>query len=168
MRLKIKMLFLFLFFSVAASSQTAKIQAMFIYNFTKFVDWPKSSHSNNFVIGVLNDAELFTHLTEVVAGKRMYAEPIIVRKLTNGDLLDSLQILFVGASQCEKLPLICEQIKDREILVVANCADGIDYGAAISFQIVANKQRFSLSQSSFERHNLQMKPELKNFALEVK
>ncbi|MDA3866619.1 MAG: YfiR family protein [Salinivirgaceae bacterium] len=168
MRLKFKVLLLFLFFSAAASPQAAKIQAMFIYNFTKYIDWPESSRSNSFVIGVLNDVELYTRLTEVVAGKKMNALPIVVNKLTNSALTEQIHILFVGASQCEKLPSICNKLEDREVLIISNCPDGIDHGAAISFVVVANKQRFSLSRQNFVKHKLQMKPELENFALKVK
>ena len=45
-----------------AQVEMSRAQANFIYNFTKFFDWPQTEKSGDFVIGVLGSKSLFTNL----------------------------------------------------------------------------------------------------------
>ena len=40
----------------------AKIKAVYIYNFTKYIEWPKEYREQIFVIGVLGESALFDEL----------------------------------------------------------------------------------------------------------
>ncbi|MDB9964033.1 YfiR family protein [Vicingaceae bacterium] len=47
----------------------AKIKAVFLYNFTKYIEWPKGSIDESFKIGIYNNAEMYRFLTEMAAVK---------------------------------------------------------------------------------------------------
>ena len=40
----------------------AKIKAVFLYNFTKYIEWPEGKREGNFVIGVLGQSPVFSEL----------------------------------------------------------------------------------------------------------
>ena len=43
----------------------AKIKAVFIYNFTKYIEWPKESSTGSFKIGVYENKLLYDELIKM-------------------------------------------------------------------------------------------------------
>lgn len=54
-----------------AQVELARAQAMFMYNFTKFFDWPQTEKTGDFVMGVLGDRDLASELERATSGKKM-------------------------------------------------------------------------------------------------
>src|SRR5450631_2903001 len=76
-----------------------QIKAGFLFNFTKFVEWPPESFGDAnapMVIGIVGDSAIEKLLMEVAAGKSVNGRPVVVKR--SKDLLDvkSCQIVFVG------------------------------------------------------------------------
>ncbi len=44
---------------------------MFIYNFSRLIQWPAGSNTGEFIIGVFGDNEVFNSLSSFVANKKV-------------------------------------------------------------------------------------------------
>ncbi|NJM16808.1 MAG: YfiR family protein [Bacteroidales bacterium] len=53
-----------------AQTGISKAQAMFLYNFSRLVEWPASAKSGDFVIGILGNSSIVEELTAYTQGKR--------------------------------------------------------------------------------------------------
>src|SRR6202044_1020480 len=76
--------------SVAAADSPSEYQvkAVFLFNFSQFVDWPAqafTSPTEPFVIGILGTDPFGSHLDETVRGERIAGPPILVRRFTKVD-----------------------------------------------------------------------------------
>ncbi len=59
-----------------------EIKAVFIYNFTQFIQWPEESFDpsqEGFVIGVLGENVFGKYLEEAVAGETCQSRPIVIK-----------------------------------------------------------------------------------------
>lgn len=112
--------FTFYFFSVQdshAQVSTRKLEAIYIYNFTKYIDWHNKEEA--FVIGVLKDTEIAGELTENLKGKVVNKTPIEVKTIQNISDAANCQILYLPKSGSQELNALLQTISDKNILLVA-------------------------------------------------
>ena len=67
-----------LLFSKAIAQETKYI-AVFLYNFTRYVDWPNNVRTGDFVIGVLSDDNIYNELMGIANGKSVGGQIVSVR-----------------------------------------------------------------------------------------
>src|SRR5260221_9445437 len=75
-----------------------EIKAGFLFNFTKFVEWPEGTFADSrapIILGVVGENPLGNLLTETAAGKFVNGRPVVVRQFKEGQDLRSCQVLFV-------------------------------------------------------------------------
>lgn len=77
-----------------------EIKAVFIYNFTQFVQWPEESFQSpddKFVIGILGENVFGKALEEAVAGEHYQSRPIVVEYYPTVKAIGKCHILYVGS-----------------------------------------------------------------------
>ena len=74
------LLFAGLFWFSTANGQSEKFKALFIYNFTNYIDWPGGS-GNTFVITVYGDSPIVGELENISKIKKVGVASIEVRKV---------------------------------------------------------------------------------------
>ena len=84
---KLAVLLFLLIFALQAAGQRAseyQLKAAFVYNFTKFIDWPgESVRSLTFQICVLGQNPFGSELTQLTDGKVIEGHPVQVLIVTN-------------------------------------------------------------------------------------
>ena len=63
--------------NLPVKSQDEKLKAIFVYNFTKYVNWP--TRSGNFVITVLGKSPISTEILSIASKKTVGNSPIEVK-----------------------------------------------------------------------------------------
>jgi hypothetical protein len=149
----------------------AEIQAAFIYNFTKFVEWPSdvfASKTQPIVIGVLGTSGLTDELVTIVEGRKVNGRPIIVRVVADGGDLEPAQVLFVGEVEDARFAALKPLIDDAPILTVGESAAFTAAGGAFRFVQHEGKLRFEINMTSVDRHGLKVSGELQKLATVVR
>lgn len=118
----------------SAEGLTRDLKVVYLYNFTRYVDWPDDSIGDAFVISVVGDADMAEALRALErSDKRAEGRPIRVRELpATGDINDA-QILFVGAAARSELPRILARTRGKPILLVGDSPGLAAQGVAINF-----------------------------------
>jgi hypothetical protein len=150
--------------SVLSSTQ---IQAAFVYNFTKFVEWPEqtfTSRTQPLVIGVLGEGPLAGELATIVEGRKINGRPLVVRSISADDDVGAPQVLFVSATQVERFAAIEGGIREMPILTVGESQEFSDAGGAFRFLQQDGKLRFEINMSSVEQSGLKVSGELQKLA----
>lgn len=78
-----------------------QVKAVFLFNFTQFVDWPAQTFTNAqapFVIGVLGRDPFGSALDEAVRGETVNGRSLVVQRYRSVEELKPCQILFIDRS----------------------------------------------------------------------
>ena len=84
------------------------LHANIIYRFTKYIDWPDSNNSGDFVIGIVGDTPLYDELEDFTENKTVGNRKIVVKKMTSSADSYSCQILFISDDKSKSLKKIAE------------------------------------------------------------
>src|SRR4051812_10996398 len=79
------MAFLFSAFKPVSEGNEYEIKAMFIFNFTKYVEWPETKNADEFIIGVYGESEILEPLEKIAAQKKVNDKRIVIKQLSADD-----------------------------------------------------------------------------------
>ena len=144
-----------------------QVKAGFLYHFTAFVDWPESAATDSIVIGLLGGDEVEAELRRIVATKRAPGRSVTVRRLQPGEDVSGIHILYVGATESQRLERLVAAVRGKPTLVVSDTTDGLERGATINF-VTADRVQFEVSLESAQRGGLRVSPRLLSVAIRVK
>lgn len=150
--------------SSAAKAQSApltedQIKAGFLFNFTKFVEWPPEifgGANSPIVMGIVGDSLVGKLLTEVATGKSVNGRPVMVKQLKEGQDLKTCQIIFLGSSDEKHMFQLLEGLKESSVLTVGEMPGFIHAGGMINFFIEENKVRLEINLDAATRVRLKI------------
>ena len=144
--------------------QNEKFKALFIYNFTNYIDWPGGIHGT-FVIAVYGDSPIISELQAISKIKKVSGSSIEVRKAGSVAEIGNANIVFVPASKKRSLAEINQTLAGKAILLVSDNASS-DFG--INFVEVDQKQSFQVSKTNLESHKLKVNSTLISLGMLVR
>jgi hypothetical protein len=144
------------------------LKAAFLYNFTKFVDWPPSAFpdaGSSLKICVLGE-DPFGRSLKALAGEN---EEVGGRKLTviSKESLPrpgGCQVLFISRSEQERLPQILAAVKGAPVLTVGDSRGFLDHGGIINFILEGSKVRFEINPEAADRVGIKISSKLLRLA----
>lgn len=146
----------------AAQSTVSQAQSIFIYNFTRLIEWPNKD--GDFVIGVFGSSELASDLEKYTAGKRVGLQKIVVKKYKDVEEIGKCNIIFVAASRTSKAADVVSKVSGGHTLIVGEKRGIIESGAAISFLMIDDKLKFELKSSNASKYGLKVNSKLEAMA----
>lgn len=144
------------------SSAKIKMEVVYLYNFTKYVDWTGGGDKDKFVIGVLGSPEMKEELGKSLTGKKVGTKDIEIKDIEIGQVIDC-SIVYLGSSQSNSLSAVNAKIKGKNILLVTQ-EDLAEKGACISFFMQKGKLKFKLNQAALRDSGLKASENLLTFA----
>lgn len=150
----------------AQSPTESQVKAVFLYNFTHFVEWPTSSYehaSSPFVIGVIGKSDLGRALEETVRGESVKGHPIKVVYFSDLSQLKPCHILYVAASESENLSQIMKRVR-KGTLTVSDAPTFHDAGGMIVFLKQDNKIRLAANKAALDSSRLDVSSKLLRLA----
>lgn len=155
-------------YSPSNPDTNAKIKAVFIYNFTKYIEWPENYKTGEFTIGILgeNDA-LFKELNQMSKVKKVANQTFSIKSYSQIGDVSNPHILYIPADSAEALSKAVDKLKGKSTLIVTEKPGMAKKGSAINFVIVGNRQKFELNKNTAEKHNLKVASTLEKLAVLV-
>lgn len=126
-----------------AATREYDLKAVFLYNFATFVEWPPAAFGSPeapFVIGVLGQDPFGSALDEVAAGEKVKGRRLVVRRCRTIEEGAACHILFISASERDRLPEILRAVQGRPVLTVADMPRFVEAGGIIGFSTAARLQ----------------------------
>jgi hypothetical protein len=108
-----------------------EVKAAFLYNFTKFVEWPRAIDSGSFSICVLGDDPFESAIDRLVNGKTVGGHPLQVRRIKDGADSRQCQIVFLSASEKGKASKLVETVRGSAVLTVGESQDFLRMGGMV-------------------------------------
>jgi hypothetical protein len=154
---------LILFYSfntVQAQDDNYSIHANIIYHFTKYINWPASQKTGDFVIGVAGDSPLYEELKKTVANKMVGNQKIVIKKVSASASAFNCHILFLSDDESESIRKIAARTNDSGTLLVSESEGLAQKGSCINFSIVSDHLKLEINKNNIEQRNLSIASEL--------
>jgi hypothetical protein len=152
---------LLIFLALLFSSNTpppadpnAKIKVIFIYNFTKYIEWPSTYKQGDFLIGVLGSTSLLPDLENLAKTKTIGSQKCVVKSFATVKDIQKCHILFIPTEKSDELENVLKKIKGMSTLVVTEKEGLARKGSVINFVNVENKQKFELNKTNASKKGL--------------
>ncbi len=149
----------------AGSSSEYELKAAFLYNFTKYVDFP--GEKGPFVIGILGDDPFGSAIDNIVQGKTVNGRSIIVKRLKSEAEGKACGLVFFGADQSDKLSHLTAAFKGSPALTVSDSEGAIQKGVMIELIVEQNKIRFEINNGYAKASHLSISSKLLGLAKQV-
>lgn len=149
--------------SAAAAATEYQVKAVFLFNFSQFVDWPPAAFagpSTPITICVLGRDRFGAALDESVQGEIVNDRPLAVQRYRRVEELGNCHILFIDRSEASKLPQILAPLAARNILTVSDMDDFAGRGGMIHFITVGNKIRLRVNLAAAQAASLEISSKL--------
>jgi hypothetical protein len=148
-------------------NSVAEAKSIYIYNFSRMVQWPTESYSNGFTIGVIGANEVYSYLVPYVKNKKVGNLPITVKKFDDASGLSQCNIIYVGNSKIQHFSEIVSRLQGSNSLIITEKKGMINSGAAIDLYIDLDqsKIKFVLNASNAEKYDLTVSKGLSDMAM---
>ena len=140
-----------------------QVEAVFLFNFTQFVDWPPASFPDGeapIVIGILGDDPFGAYLDETVRGEKVDRRPLVVRRWRHGEDIGDCHVLFVSRSESDRLDQIVEGLKGRSILTVGDDGAFIRHGGMVRFVTESDRVKVHINAQAVRASGLTISSKL--------
>jgi hypothetical protein len=151
----------------AAEAQASEdeVKAAFVYQFTRFVEWPDDrGAAGAFVVAVVGTDLSGAAVERALAGKKANEPPIAGRRLSELPDAAGARILFVGASEEASLARILAAVDGRAVLTVGESPDFAQRGGMIGFRTVDKRVRFEINAEEAAKAGLKISSEVLKLA----
>lgn len=152
-------------------SKEYQLKAAFLYNFSKFVQWPPErfpDEKSPIVIAVLGDNPFGAELENAVRGRLVNGRPIVVKIIDSLEQAGAAQVLFVEAKEERRLGDSLALLHRASVLTVGETRQFAAMGGIITFTLAEDKVRFEINQLAGEQAGLRINAQLLKLATPVR
>jgi hypothetical protein len=140
----------------------AGVKAAFLYNFTKFVEWPDSAFaapSSPFVVCAFADGSFRKKLEATLEGEQVQGRRIT---MAPADLDDarSCHLLYFAKSESEWQARILPALRQVPVLSVGEGQQFLEQGGLIAFLLEDDRVRFAINKRGADAAGLSVKSQL--------
>ncbi|MEO8147467.1 MAG: YfiR family protein [Bacteroidia bacterium] len=140
-----------------------RVKAIFLFNFTRFIDWPDSSFGTKdapLVIGIIGEDPFGAYLDETVAGEKCGTHSILIQHYTEVTEINSCHILYINLSDPAQIKTILNTLAGRSILTVNDNPDFPRWGGMVRFFTENNKLRLQINAATTKAAQLNISSKL--------
>lgn len=142
-----------------------KMYAGFIYNFTRYIQWPANKSTGDFVIGYVGGSEIAAPLNELAATKNVNGRKIVVKKIAAPAEASACHVVFFSKTASASVASFKTAMKSGSALVITEHAGMTDKGSIINFIQEEGKVKFELKDSEALAYGLKVSADLKKLAI---
>lgn len=146
-----------------AAPTAQQVEAVFLFYFSQFVDWPPRAFAGErspIVIGVLGNDPFGGALDQAVAGEQVNGRPIVVRRLKSIGDAAGCHILYISSSESPQLPQILSTLKGHSVLTVSDLDRFLQNGGMIRFALIDQHVRLFINARAAQAAGLTLSSKL--------
>jgi len=150
---------------VPAFAQNYRMHSVFIYSFTRYVQWPDAYNQGDFEIMVLGDSPILEELKAMAQAKKVGDRTIKITRISSPSEIRKCNMLFVPDEKSDQIADIVTRVSNQSILIVTEEKGLASKGSDINFIVKDGKLAFELNQASVNKQGLKVSNELTRLAI---
>jgi uncharacterized protein DUF4154 len=150
----------------AAAPTEYEVKAAFLYNFARFVEWPRDAPGGEgaFVVTVLGRDPFGSVLDDTLRGKTIDGKRVVVRRALRSEDVGHSHILFISDSEKDRLPDILKSLDAAPVLTVGDMSQFAERGGVIRFKVDQDRIRLEINVAAAQRSRLKISSQLLKLA----
>jgi hypothetical protein len=156
--------------SAAEGASEYEVKAAFLFNFTKFVEWPGTAFaadSDPITICILGENPFGNLLEDVVRDKRVNGRQMAVQQAPSVSAAAGCQIVFIASSEQGRLGEILDRLASHPVLTVSDGEMVAARGAIIGLTLDQKRVRFEVNLGAAHRAGLRLGSQLLKVAVRL-
>ena len=146
--------------SAATKAQDEKFKALFMYNFTKYIEWPQAKQSGDFVIGVIGNSSIVDELNAIASKKTVGAQAIKVKQVSSADDLSKMHIVYVTEGKSGEASGVAGQIKGKGVVLITDKPGYAQSTSGINYIKKDGKPNFEVSSKHLSEEGVKVSSQL--------
>ncbi len=167
---------LFLWGTVSIQAQQApqfteyEVKAAYIFSFTKFINWPKTTFTLSnppFVVGIYGDDPFGLILDKIFEGKTIKGRKLVIEHYYKPEEINNCNVLFISKSVRGRIDLtnVINVVQEKSILTIGdNIQEFCELGGIINFTRQYAKHRFEINKNAANRADITISSKLISLA----
>ncbi|HBF88501.1 MAG TPA: hypothetical protein DDX39_07660 [Bacteroidales bacterium] len=156
------------FYEKQPQTSESNVKAVFIFNFTKYLEWTNNTKSKTFDIVIFGKSDITAPLREIAGLKKAGEKKIRIIEIDNIDEIPPCNIMYVDPSQEKYLSNLLQTAKEKEILIISNKKGYGVLGVPINFVTIDGKVKFEININSIEEIGIKPSSQLLKLAILIK
>lgn len=158
-------LLLFAFSTMYGQMQIQRVEASFIANFMRYIQWPEQGSMETIKVGVYGKGtDITKELNKTIKGKNIGTAIIEVVEVTEAADLKTCQIIFIPNGKSYKAKKELKALGNAPILTITEEQDYQPDYAIINFKVVNSKLTFQLRSDLAEQKGINISSRLQQMA----
>lgn len=130
----------------AGATREYEVKAAYVYNFARFTDWPSTGQLNAMTICVYGKDPFAGLLDDVVTGKTAHGVPMLVRRISPGETVESCQVLFLSSTVSNaQINTVLSRTEGRPILTIGESRSFAEHGGMLGLVVEEDHVRFDIN-----------------------
>jgi hypothetical protein len=154
--------------SQAKTDNPEGLKSAIIVKFPAFIKWPSHSSISDphspFVIGVVGDTPIFSHLGRYAKHNKIRGKKVNVIAISGYSRIKTCNILFIAACSIKKLREILQEIEGIPILTISDTRNYEKRGVMINLFILGEFARFNVNCGAAKKSGLIMTSKMVRYA----
>ena len=159
--------FILLLCSVNLPAQNYQLHSVFLYSFTRYVQWPEELNNGDFDILVLGDSPILPELKKMADVKKVGDRIIKIYPIKNASEIRKCNILFIPSNKSGLIADILAKVGSSSTLVVTEQEGLGAKGSSINFISKEGKLAFEMNQAAMSKQKLKASTELTRLAIVI-
>lgn len=134
--------------ALAAAPNEYQVKAVFLFNFSQFVEWPAQAFAAAdapFTLCVVGEDRFGAQLDAAVQGESVQGHKLVVKRYRDPGQMGTCHILFIGDSEMGQLESILGSLDGQATLTVSDIDHSAERGAIIQFANENNRLRLRIN-----------------------
>ncbi len=153
-KIHILSLFLCLYVWHSANAQDEKFKALFMYNFTKYIEWPASQRQGNFVIGVIGNPLLAMELNTIASKQKVGTQTMVVKTFNSVDEIENCQIIYLGRTKSNLINSVLDKLTGKNTLIITDKEGMALQGGCINYIMDGDRLKYEVNRTNIEKKGL--------------
>ena len=156
--------------SCAQTVSEYQVKAAYLYNFSKFVEWPARAFASPVApirLCVLKDQAFESELNQVVKGKVVGGRAVTVVPVQTAEQSLGCQILFIASSQDKQSRQIIDTLRNSSVLTVGESEGFVEKGGIINFVLQDDRVQLEVNHKAATQAGLHISSRLLSVAKRV-
>jgi hypothetical protein len=148
-----------------------ELKAAFLYNFTKFIEWPTNRFADTnapFVVAVVDDGPLTTELEQVANSRKVGGRVLIIKQVKAPAEMRGVHMVFFHDLPDSRVKEWLTAAHAAGVLTVGESEAFFKQGGMINFLLEGEKIRFEINVDQTETAGLKISAQLQKLAKSVR
>lgn len=154
-------------FSLNGEGVEYPVKLAFLYNFTRFVEWPPDSYRGagaSLAICIVGRDPFSPEIEDDLRTRIVASHPVAVLSVKPTDTLSLCHMVFIPATEKGHVNKIVRDLKGSSTLTVGETEGFAELGGIINLTVEGNKVRFEVNRIAAQRAGLKISSKLLSLA----